>query len=400
MSTPWPKVRLGEVLRRADVATTPDPEEEYAEITVRLWGKGVTQRGMASGATMSGRRFLARAGQIIASRIDARHGAIGLVPAELDGALVTNDFPLFDVDATRLDPSFLEWLSRTAGFVRLLRLASEGTTNRVRLKEERFAELAIPLPPLPEQRRIVARIEALASRIEEAKRLRQQAAEEAEGVVRRCRTSYLDEQEWDRVPLGTVLAGPPRNGLAPHAQTETGGYPMLRINAVSSAPTKDVDLRAVKNVAIGDTATAAYELQPGDVFIVRYNGDINRVAKPAVFRGPAPTPIVYPDKLMRLRPRGAAMTPEFLVEALQARSVRAQIEELGKTTAGNIGVSGADAKSLIIPVPPLGEQQHIVASLDALQAKVDALKGLQSQAAAELDALLPSVLDRAFRGVM
>ncbi len=51
-----------------------------------------------------------------------------------------------------------------------------------------------------------------------------------------------------------------------------------------------------------------------------------------------------------------------------------------------------------IPLPPLPEQHRIVAYLDRLQAKVDALKNLQAETAAELDALLPSILDRAFKG--
>jgi len=51
-----------------------------------------------------------------------------------------------------------------------------------------------------------------------------------------------------------------------------------------------------------------------------------------------------------------------------------------------------------VPLPPLDEQRHIVAHLDALQARVDALKRLQAETAAELDALLPSVLDKAFKG--
>ena len=50
------------------------------------------------------------------------------------------------------------------------------------------------------------------------------------------------------------------------------------------------------------------------------------------------------------------------------------------------------------PIPPLLEQRRIVAYLDDLQARVDALKRLQAETAAELDALLPSVLDKAFRG--
>lgn len=51
-----------------------------------------------------------------------------------------------------------------------------------------------------------------------------------------------------------------------------------------------------------------------------------------------------------------------------------------------------------IPLPPLAEQRRIVAELDALQSEVDALKRLQAETAAELDALLPALLDRAFKG--
>jgi type I restriction enzyme, S subunit len=55
---------------------------------------------------------------------------------------------------------------------------------------------------------------------------------------------------------------------------------------------------------------------------------------------------------------------------------------------------------LLFPVPSLPEQQRIVDYLDDTQAKVDAVKRLQAETATELDALLPSVLDRAFRGAL
>jgi len=54
-------------------------------------------------------------------------------------------------------------------------------------------------------------------------------------------------------------------------------------------------------------------------------------------------------------------------------------------------------KTIIITIFSLDEQRRIVAYLDGLQAKVNALRG-QSQSQEELDALLPSVLDRAFKG--
>ena len=67
----------------------------------------------------------------------------------------------------------MNWLSKTKSFVELCQKASEGTTNRVRLQEDRFLHLQIPLPPLPEQRRIVARIEELATKVEDVRTLRE-----------------------------------------------------------------------------------------------------------------------------------------------------------------------------------------------------------------------------------
>ena len=65
---------------------------------------------------------------------------------------------------------------------------------------------------------------------------------------------------------------------------------------------------------------------------------------------------------------------------------------------GQANVNAQKLKALPIALPPLPEQRRIVAYLDGLQAKVDAMKTMQAQSAAELDALLPSILDRAFKG--
>ena len=77
--------------------------------------------------------------------------------------------------------------------------------------------------------------------------------------------------------------------------------------------------------------------------------------------------------------------------------LRGHLEEIAPQSAQkniNLGILGP------IPVPKLelSEQRRIVAELDALQAEVDRLKALQAETAAELDALLPSILDRAFKG--
>ena len=162
--TDWQTTPLGEFLSRSTETAEIQPDESYKEITVKLWGKGAILRGVTSGAELNGaRRFLAKKGQLILSRIDARNGAIGIVPESLDGSVVSNDFPLFRLDANRVLPTYFSWLSKTKPFVELCQRASEGTTNRVRLREDRFLNLQMSLPPLPEQRRIVARIDKLAA---------------------------------------------------------------------------------------------------------------------------------------------------------------------------------------------------------------------------------------------
>lgn len=168
---------LSELLTESPDTTQIEPDTMYRELTVKLWGKGVVLRREVPGAEIRAKkRRVAKQGQFIISRIDARHGASGLVPQDLDGAVVSNDFPLYDVDARRVDLRYLRWVSRTNWFVDACRRASEGSTNRVRLKADRFVQTLIPAPDIKIQERIagtldrisknIVRIEEISSRLE------------------------------------------------------------------------------------------------------------------------------------------------------------------------------------------------------------------------------------------
>lgn len=172
MSEGLQRFKLTDLLKRSGEVADPAIDLEYKEITVRLWGKGVLERGLIGGASINGRRFVARTNQFIVSRIDARNGAMGIVPSSLDGAFVTNDFPLFEINSNHLLPEYLEWLCRTPNFVDLCARASEGTTNRVRLKEEEFLRLEILIPSIEVQQRIVTRINTVNHQLKEANALR------------------------------------------------------------------------------------------------------------------------------------------------------------------------------------------------------------------------------------
>ncbi len=178
---------------------------------MRLFHKGVILRRLQQGGAITSRQWRVRAGQVLLSRIDARNGAIGLIPAELDGAIVTNDFWAFDVDPKIAEPQFLDLYFGTPQFVEACKRASEGTTNRVRLQPNRFLEIQVPLPPISEQRRLVARIEEFSAKIEEAHTMRHQSIRELENLlITMAHRDDLDETSkrhkgWQAVVLGEVI---------------------------------------------------------------------------------------------------------------------------------------------------------------------------------------------------
>ena len=156
------RLPISAFLRKSEDWVYTEPDQIYQQIRVRLWGKGLILRAKVAGVNIAARRQRrASAGQFLISRIDARHGAFGIVPDHLDGALVSSDFPCFDINESAVLPRYLEWYSRTDEFVDLCRRASEGSTNRVRLKEDRFMVMELDLPPIRQQHRICDRLDAV-----------------------------------------------------------------------------------------------------------------------------------------------------------------------------------------------------------------------------------------------
>lgn len=377
----WPKVRLGEVLRRSAETILPSPGTDYREITVRLWGKGAVLRGVASGATLAGgRRFVARPGQLILSRIDARNGAIALVPDELDGALVSNDFPLFDLDRSKLEPGYLGWVGKTARFVELCQQASEGTTNRVRLQENSFLFLEIPVPTLAEQRRIVARIEELAAKIEEARRLRKEVEANLRGVL--------------LIAYNGITKGAPRRPMAEVAP--------LKRRPVEVEPSGKYHEIGIRSFGKGTFHKPPIEgLSVGTKKLFRIEAD--DLLFNIVFAWEGAVAVATPrdhgrvgsHRFLTCVPKKGLATSRFLCFHFLTDE---GLEQLGNASPGGAGRNrtlGLKAlEEICVPVPAFEKQVWF----DSLLAKLDSLKIVHSEATAELDALLPSILDKAFKG--
>jgi type I restriction enzyme S subunit len=339
-----------------------------------------------------------RANQFILSRIDARNGAIGLVPESLDGAVVSTDFPTFALNVERVIPSYLGWMSRTPVFVEICKMASEGTTNRVRLQEDRFLHEEIPLPPLAEQRRIVARIEALAAKIEDARSLRIRAAEEAEMLM-----ASEERRVWPDSALSKARTlESVTSYLARGRQSEQGesDHFLIKTQHVQQGHYIPSMMRLAAHIAQKVQPDAF--VQPGDILIAcSAAGCLGRVAR---FRDKGR--VASTDTHVAIaRANSALVDCDYLYSYLRGAQGQHQLRsrERGDWQREKISfrlteLNLNDLRQVPVPIPPLPEQRRIVAYLEGLQAKVDALKRLQAETSAELAALLPSILNKAFKG--
>ena len=173
-----------------------------------------------------------------------------------------------------------------------------------------------------------------------------------------------------------------------------GGIPVLRIPNVAS---ERISLSDLKYARLGDRDSQRLVLVAGDILVVRTNGSLSLVGRSAVVPE-LDEPSAFASYMIRLRFDRRRLAPEYAQRMLQYLRIAGVLVDFARTTAGQYNVSLGRLRSAEIPVPPLPEQRRILAELDALQAQVDALKRLQAETAAELDALLPALLDRAFKG--
>ena len=396
MSSEWPMVKLGDVLTRSNELIPIAPDKCYQQITVKLWGKGVVQRAELLGSEIAApRQYIVKPHQFILSRIDARNGAFGLIPGSLDGAVVSNDFPVFDLNREVILPEFLEWMSKTHWFVDLCKQASEGTTNRIRLKEETFLAAEIPLPPLDEQRRIVARIDTLAERIAEARGLRAEAVEEVVLLLSSCMNRFLSSgrHDWRWVILDEIAEVQAGVTLGRTLAGETISVPYLRVANVQAGY---LALEQIKEISIYPNELTKWTLQENDILLTE-GGDWDKLGRGTIWKNEIPD-CIHQNHIFRLRCTSDKINPNYLIALINSSYGKSYFQAASKQTTNLASINQRQLKSFRVPLPPLDEQRHIMAYLDALQAKVDAVKALQAETAAELDALLPSVVDKAFRG--
>nr|WP_288210042.1 N-6 DNA methylase [uncultured Dysgonomonas sp.] len=167
--SPYKSVQLKEFLKKNTNVIKVDDKIEYRRITIRINNNGIVLRDVIAGNKIGTKRqYVVKEGQLAISKIDARNGAIGLIPKELDGAIVTPDFLTYNINNQVISPEYLELIVSTKTFIEFCRKFSSGSTNRQRLNESLFLNAKIPLPPYDIQLQLIKKISSLKKIITDA----------------------------------------------------------------------------------------------------------------------------------------------------------------------------------------------------------------------------------------
>ena len=198
MSKMWPDIPIGNIASPVSRPVEVVPGQSYRTIGVKWWGEGAYERQTIDGSQTAAKTLsLVRQGDLIINKIWVRHGSTAIAGAGVDGCVASGEFPTFMVDKSRVAHRWLHWQAKTRGFWEKCNALSQGTSGKNRIKPELFLTIQIPLPPISEQHRIVARIEELAAQIHEAHTLRHKATEETESLLSSaCAKLFEPKQNW------------------------------------------------------------------------------------------------------------------------------------------------------------------------------------------------------------
>ena len=392
MKHKWPTTKLGEVLtERRETPTDDDLASGRVRIVEKISFDSGRIQLRVDGSTKTG-MILVRPGDLVVSGINAAKGAIAIYDANAVAPVAaTIHYGAYEINHQRADVRFLWWMLRSHFFQDLLLEFVPGGI-KTELKAKRLLPIPVPLPPLAEQRRVVARIEELAAQIHEARTLRHQATEEAEALSRSGAEAVFQKV---RTKLGTKILGDVcstiTDGDHNTPQFSDEGARFIFVGNVSSGR---LHFENTKRVSLDYFRSLKSHRLPerGDIL---YSAVGATLGIPAVVD--SDEPFCFQRHVAILKPDRNKVDSRFVWHMLGSRTVT---EKAWASTTGSAQptIPLRAIRELPIPVPPLAEQRQIVAELDALQAEVDALKRLQAETAAELDALLPAILDRAFKG--
>ncbi len=340
-----------------------------------------------------------------------------------------------------IEPKFIYYFIHQEAFRKEASYNMTGNAGQLRVPIDFIRTALLPLPPLNEQRRIVSKLEKFLSKVEACKdrlkkipiilkRFRQSVlasscsgrltadwreknpdVEPAEKLLEKIsinvkkvkKNSHLVDlnilnlpeipEFWKYVSIDD-LTNNIKYGTSQKCDYEKIGVPVLRIPNMADGI---IDVSDLKYAELPENEYKNLKLISGDILLIRSNGSVSLVGKTSIVRA-GEEGFAYAGYLIRLRFNKTLLDPFYINLALSSYYTRLQIEIPARSTSGVNNINSTEVKNLIIPLPPLSEQQEIVRRVESLFKLADSIEARYEKAKNYIEKLSQSILLKAFRG--
>jgi type I restriction enzyme S subunit len=381
MSKAWPLVPLGEIAKAISRVVSVQPGEEYRTIGVKWWGEGAYERETIDGSRTAAKTLsIVRADDLIINKIWVRHGSTAIASPAVDGCAASGEFPTFELNRDRVEPRWIHWQTKTKSFWDKCDSLSRGTSGKNRIKPELFLTIGIPLPPIVEQRKLLATIEHLAAKIEEADKLSAAVVTELDCLARSL--LLADPDRCSPTPMRDIVRQRPLDvAVQGHLQYQFAGVYCFGRGVFRSKNLSGSEF-AYKQLTTLRTGDFVYPK------LMAWEGALATV--PPHCDGCVVSPEFPVFDLDRAR-----VLPETLDVFFRMPNVWPRLS--GSSTGTNVRrkrLNPRDFLSFLIPLPSMVDQERLA----AVKAQADVIKQRQAAVVAELIALRCAVLYSYFMG--
>lgn len=373
----WPVVELGEVVRHRKEFITIEPDESYSRCRVQTSARGIVLRDRVPGdAIKTKKQQVCKAGEFLVAEIDAKLGGYGIVPDELDGAIVSSHYFLFEVDERHLLRRFLHWYSQTANF--LDQVNARGSTNYAAIRPGNVLTYTIPLPPLDKQRRIVAKLDKVAALAAERNKIIAAAECDAKAMLSNA--------------FRQIIGGAPYRPMADVA-------PLVRrpVDIDPEQSYTEIGVKSFYNGVFHRRTMSGAEYSWQKLFWIKEDDLVfsNLMAweKAIAVASHEYAGCVGNHRMLTCEVNCTQATPNFLLAYFRTEEGMMQVTGHSPgSIARNKTLSSKKLPAIQVPVPSIDRQCWF----DRLQEQVRQVEVLRESAGREAEALLPSVLDGVF----
>jgi type I restriction enzyme S subunit len=346
-----------------------------------------------SDARLISGKYLFEPGDVLYSKL--RPYLRKVTVAKFRGLCSADMYPI-RVARERIDPQFLAWLLVSEGFTRYA-VEESGRARMPKLNREQLFAWNTALPPIDEQRRILA---MLGERIEVMERARA-AAEAQLAVAKALATAYLrrtfggrSSQHWPRTPLaeiGEIVSGVTLGRKLGVRETRRVAY--LRVANVKDG---HLDLSDVYEIDATEAEVVKLHLRPGDLLLTE-GGDADKLGRGACWRGEIPE-CIHQNHIFRVRFDPEHILPEFVSAQVGSPYGKAYFLGHAKQTTGIATINQRVLAAFPLMVPAFHEQERIVAVLDAVKREAERVRQAVETRLSHLRSLPAALLRRAFSG--